>query len=104
MRYNEVIQLISVSYEVDDLGNRIPISNKREVFCNKLALGINEFSSAGQLGYKPDKAFKFYSFEYKNEQEAIFKRKRYQIYRIAENGEFTTIYCQEVIADGGRFD
>lgn len=100
MRNNDIIYLLSTTYEEDDLMNQVPVDNCRKVYANKLALGANEFSAAGQNGLKPAKAFKIHAFEYSDESYIEYKKEKYHVYRIAENGDKTTLYCERSVADG----
>lgn len=100
MRNNDIIYLLSTTYEEDDLMNQVPVDNRRKVYANKLALGANEFSAAGQNGLKPAKAFKIHAFEYSDESYIEYKKEKYHVYRIAENGDKTTLYCERSVADG----
>ncbi|APX73116.1 hypothetical protein M5C72_08475 [Companilactobacillus allii] len=100
MRTNDIIYLLHTGYTEDDLMNQIPFTERRKVYANKLALGANEFSAAGQNGLKPAKAFKIHAFEYSNESHIEYKKEKYHIYRIAENGDKTTLYCERSVGDG----
>lgn len=99
MRNKDVIELITLSYDSDDVGNQIAVPKFRKVYCNQLAIGSNEFHSAGQNGLKADKGFKMHAFEYHEESRLRYNEKYYRIYRTGENGDKVNLYCQEVIAD-----
>lgn len=102
MRNKDVIYLLTTTYVEDELLNQISKDVKRKVYGNKLALGANEFESAGQLGLQAAKAFKIYAFEYNDEDFVEYNDQKYHVYRIAENGDKTTLYCERAVGDGSN--
>ena len=47
------VYLISVSYRVDDLMQRIPVETKRKVIGLEGSISASEFYEAGRSGLKP---------------------------------------------------
>ncbi len=78
----DILSLISETYTVDELGQRIPKENRRDVFCRAESVSQSEFFSAGRIGLTP--AYKMVlatELDYGGEEIAEFDGKRYAIYR-----------------------
>jgi len=81
----DIIKLIKLTYldgERDENGNQIEVeSEPKEVFCEFESVTQSEFFSASQQGFKSEFKIITSEFDYEDEQIAVFKTKRYAIYR-----------------------
>lgn len=88
-----LIQSITDSY--DDLGQPIILEKQLMVFCSKLSITRAEFSTAGQLGFKPDFMLVVDSDAYENEKLLEYGGKKYSIYKTFQRTDnFTELYCE----------
>ena len=94
MRYDRVIELVSVSFTEDALGQEIEVPTSRTVFANEFTIGAGEFYEAGRSGMKPEREYQVRSAEYHDEPELIADGVRYQIIRPLRRGEWTRLTCQ----------
>ena len=75
------INLITIEYTQDDLGEWTETQTKDAVFAYVDSVTMTEFYEAGLQGFKPEFRFTVWMSEY-NEQETLeYKDKVYQIYR-----------------------
>lgn len=78
---NKKCKLISKTYTVDSIGQKIPTETEREIYCDISSVTASEFSDAGQLGFKPEYRVKVWQNEYKGEDEIVIADVHYSIYR-----------------------
>ncbi len=100
MRYNEIIDLLTVTYTTDPLGNQIETETPRTIFANEFGVSSSEFYDAAAQGLKAEKQFEIYSFEYQNETKLTHEGEEYRIIRTQKNGEKMRLTCEKVLADG----
>ena len=75
------LKLISTTYTVDSIGQRIPTETARTVFCDLQSITRQEFLAAGSLGLKPSWVAVMFSPDYEGEQLCEVNGERYSIYR-----------------------
>lgn len=75
------LTLISQTYDVDEIGQRIPVENQRTVPALEDAITRNEWLAAGQNGIKAEKVIYTSVINYEGEEIAIIDGVRYIIYR-----------------------
>lgn len=81
MDRSNVINLISVTYQKDDIGQRIPQETKKSVFCNIQSISQNEFFEAGRNGLNPQYKVTMFRYDYGGEEIVELNGKRYGVYR-----------------------
>lgn len=54
---DDVIKLVSTTYETDEYLNQIPVTTEREVFCQVNSVGRSEFYAAAQNDMHPEYVF-----------------------------------------------
>lgn len=93
---DDVCFLISITAATkDELGQPIETETERQIFCSKLSITRAEFSTAGQLGHKPQIMFIVDSDEYDNELSLVYESKKYSIYKsFLRNDGYTEVYCE----------
>ena len=92
--------LQSVTVGNDSLGQPILQDKAFMVFCSKLSITRAEFSTAGQLGHKPDMVLIVDSDSYDDEKNVEYKGKKFSIYKAyMRNDGFTEIFCEVNASD-----
>ena len=81
MDRSNIAELISVTYSVDALAQRIPVEENRTVFCNIASVSQQEFFEAGRNGLKPEYRLTMFAGDYNNEMIAVINGQRYSVYR-----------------------
>lgn len=75
------VYLISVSYRVDDLMQRIPVETKRKVIGLVGSISASEFYEAGRCGLKPQCRVSLFAPDYCGETTVELNGVRYGVYR-----------------------
>lgn len=92
---DDVADLLQITTTKDNLGQPIESEKPFMIFCSKLSITRAEFSSAGQLGHKPDIMLIVDSDSYDNEKFLRYQRKKYSIYKTFQRPDhFTELYCE----------
>lgn len=98
MMFRDVIQLISVTNSVNDIGNTITSQTKKSVFADKQSIRQSEFYQAFATGLKPELMFIIRECEYNNESLLEYKTKQYKIIRAYDkNGEYVELICMGIV-------
>lgn len=81
-QWNEIIYLVSVTYENDEYGRELETKKKRKVRADKSGSYASEYNAAGQNGLKlTDFMFTIQKRSYHDETIVEYKGKQYGIYR-----------------------
>ena len=75
------VYLISVSYRVDDLMQRIPVETRRKVIGLEGSISATEFFEAGRNGLKAQKRVSIFAPDYNGEIAVELDGTRYGVYR-----------------------
>lgn len=81
MDRSRVLTLISKTFRVDGIQQRIAEEVRRDVFCNVRSVSQSEFYAAGAAGFKPQFQVTMFEPEYNGENECELDGQRYSIYR-----------------------
>ena len=84
MDRSDVLTLVSQSYtpdHTDELGQLIPVEEKREVFCSVGSVSFAEWSEGGRQGLRPELRATMFLYDYNGEDTAIYRDCRYAVYR-----------------------
>lgn len=81
MDKSRVLTLIRITYNVDEIGQRVPIETRRNVFCNISSVSASEFFDAGQAGLKPEYRAAMFVHDYGGEEIVELDGVRYGVYR-----------------------
>lgn len=73
--------LIAETYKMDMLAQKIPVEEKKQVFCNVFSITRTEFYHAGQSGLSPELKLTVFYGDYNGETIVEFRGKRYSVYR-----------------------
>lgn len=105
---DDVIRLISSTYEFDEWGNEIETTTERSVFCKVTSVGRNEFYAAAQNNLHPNYVFTLSHYrDYQNESELRYTDwtgadKRYTITRTYRVGDSIELTAEEQVGDYGN--
>ena len=82
---SDLVGLIKVTFPTgqrDANGNQLEVeSTVKEIFCEYESVTQSEYFAASQQGLKAEYKLKVHEFDYDDEQIAVFRGKRYSIYR-----------------------
>lgn len=80
--WDSVVILIGGETSIDEAGDIVEDeSTKKQIFCNELSIGQNEFYQAAASGFKPELKLEIYKSEYSNEKQAIYCEVLYSVIR-----------------------
>lgn len=98
MMWRDVINLITETTTENDLGDIIPIEEKRQVFANKKSIRQSEFYQAMASGLKPELMFEVRYMDYAEENKLEYNGKTYVIIRTyTKNDETIELVCEGVV-------
>ena len=83
--FDEIIELISVEYSQNSIGDIIENKKYTEIFGKKKSIKQSEFYQAQATGFKPELAFEIYSLEYNDEKFVRYDNKEYKVLRTYQN-------------------
>lgn len=81
MNIAEKISLITKTYSIDSIGQRVETQSTKDVFAMIEFVSQSEFYQAGQSGLKPDFKMTVRLMEYGGEESLKYKNVEYSIYR-----------------------
>lgn len=81
MDRSAVIKLITISYSVDSIGQRVPTEESVSRFCQLSSVSQSEWFEAGRNGLKAEYRAVLYADEYHGEQIAEINGIHYGVYR-----------------------
>lgn len=92
---DDVITLISNTFEDDSIGQQKPIELRRDVFCRVSAISRREWFDAGHNGLKPELMFCVFFGDYSGEKTVEYNGERYTVYRTYRADQETVeLYCE----------
>jgi SPP1 family predicted phage head-tail adaptor len=99
VRFDAVIDLISLTYTRDAIGQEAPVPSSRQIFANEFMVSSAEYYNAGQNGLKPERQYQVRSVEYAGETLLSVDGSQYEIIRTQRRGEWTLLTCQRTVAN-----
>ena len=91
---DDVITLISNTFEDDSIGQQNPIELRRDVFCRVSAISRREWFDAGHNGMKPEIMFNVFYGDYNGEKNVEYNGCRFTVYRTYRaDPETVELYC-----------
>lgn len=95
MDRSDMLHLITTTYIKDNIGQQVPVEQSTPVFCAVQSISAAEFSSAGQLGLKPEYRFVLFAYDYSGQTLVEYRGVRYSVYRTYLAGnEQIELYCE----------
>lgn len=93
---DDVLILISSSFENDEIGQQKPVEIQREVFCRVSGISRREWFDAGHNGLKPELMFSVFCGDYNGEKTVDYNGERYSVYRTYRaDPETVELYCEQ---------
>ena len=99
---NELIFLLSESFETDEIGNDVSVKNENAVWAELNSISQSEFSAAAQNGLKPEYKVRMWYSEYNGEKLVKINSKIYKIYRTYKTSDLIELYVEEDLSDEWR--
>lgn len=100
MDRSNTVDLVSVAYATDSIGQHVPVETLRTVFCSVDSISRAEFYDAGRNGLKPEYRITLFAPEYEGEESLILKGLRYGIVRTYQNrNETIELYVERLTGD-----
>ena len=81
MDRSEVINLISITYTIDEIGQRIPVETSVTRYCQLSSVSQSEWFEAGRNGLKAEYRAVLDAYEYDGQEVAEINGVRYGVYR-----------------------
>lgn len=98
MDRSRVLTLISKTFRVDGIQQRIAEEVRRDVFCNVRSVSQSEFYAAGAAGFKPQLLVTMFEPEYNGEDECELDGVKYSIYRTyARRNDDLELYLEKKV-------
>ncbi|MFZ5352744.1 MAG: phage head closure protein [Bacillota bacterium] len=98
MLFREVINLISINYGENDIGDYTETETLKQVFADKQSVRQSEYYQAQAAGLRPELMFLVRSIDYNQETKLEYNDKQYSIIRTYDkDGETTELICQGLI-------
>ena len=96
MYRKRVIKLISITYQTDALGQRVPTETATEYTADVDSVTRNEFFEAGKAGITPEYRVTLNRLTYNGERIVEIDGERYGVYRTYERSPFVIeLYCEK---------
>jgi SPP1 family predicted phage head-tail adaptor len=98
MRWGDVINLISIVYSQNSIGDITETPTSRQVFANQKSIRQSEFYQSQANGLKPEIMFEIRAIDYADEKKLSFNSLQYNIIRTySKNGEILELICNRLI-------
>ena len=92
---DDVLTLISNTFDGDSIGQQKPVELRRDVFCRVSAISRREWFDAGHSGLKPELMFSVFFGDYCGEKTVEYNGDRYTVYRTYRADQETVeLYCE----------
>lgn len=92
---DDVLTLISNTFDGDSIGQQKPVELRRDVFCVVGGISRREFFDAGRNGLKPELMFSVFFGDYCEEKTVEYNGERYTVYRTYRaDPETVELYCE----------
>lgn len=92
---DDVLTLISNTFDGDSIGQQKPVELRRDVFCVVGGISRREFFDAGHNGLKPELMFSVFFGDYSGEKTVEYNGERYTVYRTYRSDpETVELYCE----------
>lgn len=91
---DDSVKLITETFTVDSIGQRIASETKTEVFCSISSVGRTEWRDAGVNGLRAEMVVEMPYINYGGQEIVEWNNKRYTVYRtyIKDSGDTIELY------------
>lgn len=93
----DVINLISQTITLDQLGNEVAQETSRQVYCEINSIGQSEFFAAENTQLNPEYRFTVFFADYEGEEIVKYNGARFVIYRTYRTGDNLELYVERKI-------
>jgi len=98
MLWRDTVDLVSITYTENAMGDSIEIETSKTIYANKKSIRQSEFYQAAMTDLRPELMFEVRSEDYDNEPKLKFSEKKYDIIRaFSKNGEIVELTCQGLV-------
>lgn len=99
---DNLIDLIVNTWTVDSIGQRVPTTVTRSIFCRTKDVTRSEWYSGGHAGRRPELTVEVFSADYEGEEQAVVNGKEYTIYRThhPEGSDYMELYLERRARNG----
>ena len=98
MLWRDTVDLVSITYTENAMGDSIEAETSRTIFANKKSIRQSEFYQAAMTDLRPELMFEVRSSDYVDESKLKFDNKTYDIIRVfSKNDEIVELTCQGLI-------
>jgi SPP1 family predicted phage head-tail adaptor len=99
--WRDVINLVSETETVNNMGDSLSVEVKRQIFANKKSIRQSEFYQAAANGLKPELMFEIRYLDYQEEQKIEYNNKSYNVIRsFTKNDEIIELICEGAVNNG----
>ena len=101
MKWNKVATLIKVGTVRNDEG--VPtetVLSETQVFCNPRHMGMESWAAARSIGLHADSSVQVRSLEYSGENRCVMDGVEYEIERVYDTGEYSTLTLKRRLRNG----
>lgn len=94
LSFDDVCELLTVSYIADSIGQQIPGYTTRKTFCARYSIPRQEYYQARSAGIRAEILICIDATEYKNETFLKYGGEEYSIYKVYERADGAVeLYC-----------
>lgn len=98
-RYSTVIKLVKSDVEYTSEGTPDIDEAPRIVFANNMNIGLATWSAARNNGLHADASVQIRSCDYRGEQTVLMNKDEYEVERVQDKGEFTTLTLKRRVSN-----
>lgn len=99
-RFADVATLISITSSVSECGSIEEVYEETDVFVNKYTLGAAAWAAARSNGLHADSVIELRTQEYDMQQVVRYGSDIYDVERVSDKGEFTTLTLKKRLQHG----
>lgn len=99
-RFADVATLISITSSVSECGSIEETTERTDVFVNRYTLGAAAWAAARSNGLHSDSTVEMRSCDYNGEQVVEYQGETYDVERVSNKGEFTTLTLAKRLSHG----
>ena len=82
--FNDVLELLTITYTVDALGQQLPQETAETIFCRLKSIPSQEYFNTAKQGIKSRYIFIVKQCDYNDQIKVRYKNKIYHVYRTYE--------------------
>lgn len=108
MRYNDIIEIINVSYIENEIGEQIAVKSKRTIYANRYQISTANYynstlsnkANIGIVDLQDSVAYQVRTISLREgDRFIVVNNKEYRLVRVADGGEYTQILGTNLISN-----